>query len=83
MSLYNVVFTALTPLIVGTMDSDVNREMSRKYPGPPLTQRPLHHPVFFLKFIPAMIVTNLQSQMNKTITLQLLGSYKALQPVFL
>ncbi|DBB12995.1 TPA: hypothetical protein ACH3X3_005736 [Trebouxia sp. C0006] len=33
MSLYNVVFTALTPLIVGTMDSDVNREMSRKYPG--------------------------------------------------
>lgn len=37
MSLYNVVFTALTPLIVGTMDSDVNREMSRKYPGPPHT----------------------------------------------
>ena len=36
MSLYNVVFTALTPLIVGTMDSDVNREMSRKYPGEPL-----------------------------------------------
>ena len=33
MSLYNVVFTALTPLVVGTMDSDVNREMSRKYPG--------------------------------------------------
>ncbi len=35
MSLYNVVFTALTPLIVGTMDCDVNREMSRKYPGLP------------------------------------------------
>ena len=33
MSLYNVVFTALTPLVMGTMDSDVNRETSRKYPG--------------------------------------------------
>ena len=33
MSLYNVVFTALMPLIVGTMDIDVNRESSRKYPG--------------------------------------------------
>ena len=42
MSLYNVVFTALTPLIVGTMDSDVNREMSRKYPGLNLTCSPLH-----------------------------------------
>lgn len=42
MSLYNVVFTALTPLIVGTMDSDVNREMSRKYPGPRPTAPPPH-----------------------------------------
>lgn len=33
MSLYNVIFTAFVPLIVGTMDIDVNREMSRKYPG--------------------------------------------------
>ena len=33
MSLYNVIFTAWVPLIVGTMDIDVNREMSRKYPG--------------------------------------------------
>ena len=42
MSLYNVVFTALTPLVVGTMDSDVNREMSRKYPGLPLPPPKLH-----------------------------------------
>ena len=43
MSLYNVVFTALTPLIVGTMDSDVNREMSRKYPGlPPCSNLSCH-----------------------------------------
>ena len=33
MSLYNVVFSALVPLIVGTMDVDVSKEMSRKYPG--------------------------------------------------
>ena len=42
MSLYNVVFTALTPLMVGTMDSDVNREMSRKYPGT-LSQSAFQH----------------------------------------
>ena len=33
MSLYNVVFSALVPLIVGTMDVDVSKELSRKYPG--------------------------------------------------
>ncbi|KAK9829125.1 hypothetical protein WJX72_004020 [[Myrmecia] bisecta] len=33
MSLFNVVFTVLPPLVLGTMEQDVNKEMSRKYPG--------------------------------------------------
>lgn len=33
MSLYNVIFTVLPPLIIGMFDQDVDREMSRLYPG--------------------------------------------------
>ena len=33
MSLYNVIFTSLTPLAIGALDADVSKEMSRKYPG--------------------------------------------------
>ena len=33
MSLYNVIFTVLPPLIIGMFDQDVDRDMSRLYPG--------------------------------------------------
>lgn len=33
MSLYNVIFTSMTPLVIGALDADVSKEMSRKYPG--------------------------------------------------
>lgn len=33
MSLYNVIFTVLPPLAIGIFDQDVDREMSRLYPG--------------------------------------------------
>ena len=33
MSLYNVIFSVLPPLVIGIFDQDVNREMSRLYPG--------------------------------------------------
>ena len=33
MSLYNVIFTVLPPLVIGIFDQDVDREMSRLYPG--------------------------------------------------
>ena len=33
MSLYNVIFTVLPPLVIGIFDQDVNREMSRLHPG--------------------------------------------------
>ena len=33
MSLYNVIFTVLPPLVIGMFDQDVNRESSRLYPG--------------------------------------------------
>jgi len=42
MSLYNVIFTVLPPLVIGIFDQDVDREMSRLYPGQPL-QRTLSH----------------------------------------
>jgi hypothetical protein len=33
MSLYNVVFTMLAPLVIGTIDQDVNRATSLNHPG--------------------------------------------------
>lgn len=33
MSLYNVVFTMAAPLVVGTINQDVNRATSRAFPG--------------------------------------------------
>ena len=33
MTLFNVVFTALTPIIIGIFDRDVDKEMGLKYPG--------------------------------------------------
>jgi hypothetical protein len=33
MSLYNVIFTVLPPLVIGIFDQDVDREMSHLYPG--------------------------------------------------
>jgi len=33
MSLYNVVFTMLAPLVIGTIDQDVNRATSLSHPG--------------------------------------------------
>ena len=33
MSLYNVVFTMLAPLVVGTINQDVNSATSRAFPG--------------------------------------------------
>lgn len=33
MSLYNVIFTVLPPLVIGIFDQDVDRETSRLYPG--------------------------------------------------
>ena len=33
MSLYNVVFTAVPPLIIGLLDEDVNKSMSSRYAG--------------------------------------------------
>ncbi len=33
MSLYNVIFSVLPPLVIGIFDQDVNREMSRLYAG--------------------------------------------------
>ncbi len=33
MSLYNVVFTMAAPLVVGTVDQDVNCATSRAFPG--------------------------------------------------
>ena len=33
MSLYNVIFTVLPPLVIGIFDQDVDREMSRLHPG--------------------------------------------------
>jgi phospholipid-transporting ATPase len=33
MTLYNVVFTALTPIVIGMFDRDVDKEMGLKYPG--------------------------------------------------
>ena len=36
MSLYNVIFTVLPPLVIGMFDQDVDRQSSRLYPGMPL-----------------------------------------------
>ncbi|PNH05393.1 Phospholipid-transporting ATPase 3 [Tetrabaena socialis] len=33
MTLFNVVFTALTPIVIGIFDRDVDKEMALKYPG--------------------------------------------------
>ena len=33
MTLFNVVFTALTPIVIGIFDRDVDKEMGLKYPG--------------------------------------------------
>lgn len=33
MTLYNVVFTALTPIVIGMFDRDVDKAMGIKYPG--------------------------------------------------
>jgi len=33
MSLFNVVFTMLAPLVIGTIDQDVNRATSLSHPG--------------------------------------------------
>lgn len=33
MTLYNVVFTALTPIVIGMFDRDLDKEMGLKYPG--------------------------------------------------
>ena len=45
MSLYNVIFTVLPPIVIGIFDQDVDREMSRLYPGkrPSLTCLRLDH----------------------------------------
>ena len=45
MSLYNVIFTVLPPLVIGIFDQDVDREMSHLYPGkrPSLTCLRLDH----------------------------------------
>ena len=39
MSLYNVIFTVLPPLVIGMFDQDVDRANSRLYPGAPPSQR--------------------------------------------
>ena len=48
MSLYNVIFTVLPPLVIGIFDQDVDREMSHLYPGkrPSLTCLLLDHHEF-------------------------------------
>ena len=33
MTLFNVVFTALTPIIIGIFDRDVDRDMAMHYPA--------------------------------------------------
>ena len=33
MTLFNVVFTALTPVVIGIFDRDVDKAMALKYPG--------------------------------------------------
>ena len=33
MTLFNVLFTSLTPIIIGVFDKDVDREMGMKYPA--------------------------------------------------
>jgi magnesium-transporting ATPase (P-type) len=33
MTLFNVIFTALTPIVIGIFDRDVDREMAYKYPA--------------------------------------------------
>ena len=33
MTLFNVVFTALTPVVIGIFDCDVDKQMGLKYPG--------------------------------------------------
>ena len=33
MSLYNVLFTVLPPMIVGIFDQDVSKDLSLRYPG--------------------------------------------------
>ncbi len=40
MSLYNVIFTVLPPLVIGIFDQDVDREISRLYPGQPIAAHP-------------------------------------------
>lgn len=33
MTLYNVIFTALSPIVIGIFDRDVDKEVALKYPG--------------------------------------------------
>jgi hypothetical protein len=40
MSLYNVIFTVLPPLVIGMFDQDVGRDSSRLYPGTRLSSCP-------------------------------------------
>lgn len=76
MSLYNVVFTAMMPLIVGTMDIDVNREMSRKYPGINPKQQPSLMAQLRFCYIPCLSTLDLDKYLAWTLPVSWCADFK-------